>query len=324
MNLDTTGKPAPVVSAAWPFVDYAQMMRRLERPLGSVDVVFDSDTYNEVDDQYALAYMIRSSEKLKLQALYAAPFFNNRSTSPADGMEKSYNEIKNILSLINKEDLYDRIYRGSEVYLPSEIEPVISDAAKDLAERAMKYNPEKPLYVIAIGAITNIASALLINPDIRDRIVIVWLGGNAFHWHDNREFNLYQDIAAARVVLGCGAAVILLPCKGVVSAFYVTQPELEYWLAGKNKLCDYLLKTTVDYGKSRSDYPTWSRAIWDVAAVAWLLDESFMLEHPEHSPIPEYDHIWGHNKTRHMIKYVYHINRERLFDDLFRKLVMPV
>ena len=61
----------------------------------------------------------------------------------------------------------------------------------------MNYTPEKPLYVLAIGAITNVASAILKNPEIIDRIVIVWLGGNALHWPENKEFNLYQDVAAA-------------------------------------------------------------------------------------------------------------------------------
>ena len=47
----------------------------LQRPTGKVDVVFDSDTYNEVDDQYALAYMVKSPDKLNIKAIYAAPFY---------------------------------------------------------------------------------------------------------------------------------------------------------------------------------------------------------------------------------------------------------
>ena len=74
--------------------------------------------------------------------------------------------------------------------MPSEEQPVESDAAKDLAQRAMKYSGENPLYVIAIGAITNVSSAILMNPEIIDRIVLIWLGGNAIHWPENREFNL--------------------------------------------------------------------------------------------------------------------------------------
>ena len=136
---------------------------------------------------------------------------NEKSTGPADGMEKSYQEIMNILTLLEREDLKSNVFRGSTSYMSSETEPVISDAAKDLAERAMDYSEENPLYVIAIGAITNVSSALLINPEIKNRIVLIWLGGNAVHWPHNREFNLFQDVAGARIVFGCGVPLVQLP-----------------------------------------------------------------------------------------------------------------
>ena len=174
--------------------------------------------------------------------------------------------------------------------------------------------------MVAIGAITNIASALLLNPEIRDRIVIIWLGGHAFHWYDNREFNMRQDIAAARVVLGCGAAVVLLPCRGVVSSFTTSEPELRKYLLGKNALCDYLYNVTCKTARDESKIACWTRPIWDVAAVAYLLDARYMLERTVSAPIPEYDGYWAFDRSRHFIQYVYHINRDCLFEDLFVRL----
>lgn len=296
------------------------LIRRLERPKESVDVVIDTDTYNEIDDQFALAYLIKSDRKLKLKAIYAAPFFNTKSSGPQDGMEKSYAEIMNILKLMEREELKEMVYKGSIKYLPSETKAVLSPAAEDLAKRAMSYSEEKPLYVIAIGAITNVASAILLAPEIIHRIVIIWLGGHSFEWHDSKEFNMFQDVAAARVVFGCGVPLVQLPCMGVVSAFSTTGPELEYWLRGKNKLCDYLVDVTEKEAKKSGAGLFWSRPIWDVCAVAWLLDEDFMLDRLEHSPIPEYDHHYSVDKTRHFIRYVYYINRDKLFEDLFTRL----
>ena len=57
------------------------LLARLSRPTGPVDVVLDTDTYNEIDDQFAVSYLICSAEKLHLQAIYAAPFFNEKSTT---------------------------------------------------------------------------------------------------------------------------------------------------------------------------------------------------------------------------------------------------
>jgi len=48
-------------------------------------MVLDTDTYNEVDDQFAVVYALRSPERLRVEALYAAPFHNDRSSGPADG-----------------------------------------------------------------------------------------------------------------------------------------------------------------------------------------------------------------------------------------------
>ncbi len=301
-------------------IDNEKIIKRLQKPKGKVDVVIDTDTYNEIDDQFAVAYLVKSEDKLDLKAIYAAPFHNEKSTGPADGMEKSYQEIMNILTLLEREDLKSHVYKGSTEYMSSETEPVISDAAKDLAERAMNYTEENPLYVIAIGAITNVSSALLLNPEIKNKIVLIWLGGNAIHWPHNREFNLFQDVAGARIVFGCGVPLVQLPCMGVVSAFTTSGPELEYHLRGKNKLCDYLVDVTTKEAMECYGGATWTRPIWDVTAVAWLLDGDFEEDCLIHSPIPEYDDRYAFDYNRHFIKYVYHVKRDNLFADLFEKL----
>jgi hypothetical protein len=65
---------------------------------------------------------------------------------------------------------------------------------------------------------------------------------------------------------------------------------------------------------------SWTRVIWDVTSVAWLLDGNYTLDRLEPSPIPEYDHHYARDPRRHPIRYVYHINRDRLFADLIFKL----
>lgn len=297
-----------------------ELLKKLQRPKGKIDVVIDTDTFNEIDDQFALAYLVKSSDQLNLQAIYAAPFHNEKSDSPQDGMEKSYREIFNILHLMG-ENRYDQvIYKGSVNYLPDETEPVDSPAARDLIKRAMEREEDDPLYVLAIGAITNIASALLIEPRIKDKIVIIWLGGHSWEWPDTHEFNMYQDVAAARVVFGSGAPVVQLPCNGVVDHLTTTGPELEYWLRGKNKLCDYLVDITTTEADACHGGKFWSRVIWDVSTVAWLLSEEFMEDRYEHSPIPQYDDHYSFDHNRHFIKYVYAVNRDKIFEDLFTKL----
>ena len=296
-----------------------QRLRMLETPKAPVDLVIDTDAYNEIDDQFAISYALCAPDRVRLLALCAAPFTNARSTGPADGMEKSYQEILHLLSLTGNTT---PAYRGATDYLPDEQTPVVSQAAQELVRLAMEHSPQAPLYVAAIGAITNVASALLMEPEIADRMVVVWLGGHALDWPDNREFNAQQDVAADRVVFGSGVPLVILPCQGVVSAFTTTGPELDYWLRGKNSLCDYLVKQTVDEVNTYAKGKVWSRVIWDATTVAWIMnwEGKFMEDKLIPTPIPQYDHHYSLDPRRPFCRYVYTIRRDALFADLFARL----
>lgn len=300
-----------------------QYFINLSPPAGMCDVILDTDAYNEIDDQFAIGFMLKNKEKFNVKGICAAPFRNEKSVSAADGMEKSYHEILKLLDLMEMEEMKEKVYRGSEKYLDDENTPVESEAADFIANLANEYCPEKPLYIVAIGAITNVASAILKNPNIKENCVVVWLGGHAKHLPGAaREFNMFQDIAAARIVFGCGVPMAQLPCACVVESFATTGPELEYWLKGKNALCDYLLENTVSTAESYAKGKPWSRPIWDVTAVAWLMNKhwEYMREMIVPSPIPQYDGHYSLDEHRHFIKYVYYINRDRLFEELFRVL----
>lgn len=291
-------------------------------PEGKIDAVIDTDTYNEVDDQFALAYALRSTEKINLKAIYAAPFYNSNSSSPSDGMHKSYNEILNILNLMGEEKYKNVVFRGSENYLKDEETPEKSDAAEDLIRRAREYSPEKPLYVIAIAAITNIASALLKAPDIAENIVVVWLGGHDMAGHECEEFNMSQDIAGARVLFKSPAPVIQLPCLGVVSGFNISEADLKEWFVGKNKLCDYLANIVITDQNRHSHGKPWSRIIWDVTTVGWLLNDGgrFMNTTVRPCMMPGYDKKSDVLPDSKSIGYVNHIWRDTLLEDLINKL----
>ena len=300
-----------------------QYLKNLKTPSGVVDVLIDTDAYNEIDDQFAVSYALLSPERINTVAICAAPFLNSRSTSPADGMEQSYREILKLLSLMGCDSFSTRVFRGSEAFLTDEKTPVPSDAASVIAEEARKHSPESPLYVVALGAITNVASAILLDREAMvNNTVIVWLGGHALHWCNTAEFNMRQDVAAARVVFGCGAPLVQLPCMGVVSALTTSKGELTDWLSGTNALSEYLLENTVKEAESYAHGTAWSRCIWDVSAVAWLLNDGdrFMRTRKIPSPIPQYDNRYSEDYTRHLIRYVWHVKRDAIFTDLFRKL----
>lgn len=290
----------------------------VKKPVHPVDVVLDTDAYNEIDDQYAICYLLACGEKLRTQAIYAAPFSNKKEPAVERGMEQSYEEIGRLLALMGKQC---PVMRGSRTYLEGECVPVESEAARDLAQRALAYSPENPLYVVAIGAITNVASAILLEPKVAENTVVIWLGGHAHHFHDTAEFNMRQDVAAARVVMGSGVPFVQLPCNGVVSSFTLSEPELDRHFVGKTRLMDYLAAATKEYVEERFPGMPWAKPIWDVTAVAWLMNENdrFMYSRTEKCRLPGYDDIYQAPNDLD-IEYVYHIRRNELMDDMIRRI----
>lgn len=293
-----------------------QRLQMLEKPANGVSMVLDTDTYNEIDDQFALVYALLSKESFKLEAVYAAPFSNNRSDNPTKGMELSYEEILRIMDKM-KVDPKGLAFKGSKVYLTSELKPETSPATDDMIKKASHHSPENPLYVVAVGAITNVANAILLKPEITNNIVVVWLGGHAHNWPHTWEFNMQQDKDAANVILDSGVPFVQYPCMGVVSQFTTTVPEMEYYLKGRNDISDYLLEIFKDYHK---DHFAWSKVLWDMTAVAYLINSDWTPSQLVHAPRVTPFNTYSFDKNRHLIRMAYTIHRDPILKDFFNKL----
>ena len=294
----------------------AERLKLLEPPRRRVRAVLDTDTYNEIDDQFAIVQMLLSPESFDLQAIYAAPFFNSRSDGPGQGMELSYEEI---LRLLERMDVKPEgfVHRGVTEYVGAAKEPRAAAAVDDLIARARAGSPDDPLYVVAIGAISNVASALLAAPDIIDRTVVVWLGGHALDWPDTREFNLKQDVGGAQVLFDCGVPVVMLPCMGVVSHLHSTVPEIEAHVEPYGEIGRFLAQRYKEYA---DDHLGWSKPIWDMAPVGWLIDpdwcRSVLIATPVLTEIP----TWSFDASRPMMRYIRWVDRDPILRDFFQKL----
>ena len=314
--LNTLLSVATILGQEFPEMSEGERIERLKPPVKRpVRMVLDTDTYNEIDDQFALVYALISPE-LDVQAVYAAPFHNKRSSGPGDGMEKSYEEILRVLSRLGK-DADGFALKGSTHYLADLRNPEENPASSDLIRRAKESSPDDPLYVVAVGAITNVSNAILIDPSIIHNIVVVWLGGNGHHWPHQREFNFRQDLSASRVIFDSGVPFVQLPCTPIVTHFTTTVPEMERYVAGRGAIGDYLLEIFKDY---RKDHFGWSKVLWDMTAVAWLIDQRWLPSELVHSPIVTDNYTFSFDRSRHMIRAVSFVHRDPIFRDFFTKL----
>jgi len=209
------------------------------------------------------------------------------------------------------------VFHGSERYLGGPDTPVRSDATDDLIARALQPR-DGLLYVVAIGAITNVASAILLEPKIRERICIVWLGGHPQYWPHSREFNLQQDVPAAQVIFESGVAAVQIPCKNVAEHLRTTLPEMAAYVKGQGAIGDYLYQIFEEYF---DDHYARSKVLWDISSIAYLLDPGWVPSAIRPSPILRDDITWGPEDTsRHPFRVATDLNRDKIYGDLFRKL----
>lgn len=337
----------------------------LKFPEGKLKVVIDSDAYNEVDDQFAIAWALKSKERMDVQAVYAAPFCSKAlqklspipnetlkktvhyAGTPAEGMEKSYKEILNLFNILG-ENAEGRVYRGAKHYIEENNEPVNSEAVQDLIYRAMHMENDERLYVLAIGAVTNVASAIMLQPKIIDKITVIWLGGQPLDFKCAGEFNLMQDMPASKLMFDCGVPLVLIPCMTVASHLTLTKAEIEERMLGKSKIGDYLgsivqatfndalipmsdLTIKMGYLSSMDDVPleiakqhlstriSWSRIIWDISTVGYLLSPNWSASSLVPSPILNDDMSWSQDPARHNIRLCHYLSRNHILGDMFWK-----
>ena len=290
------------------------VIERLEPPAGPVNMVLDTDTYNEVDDQFALAYSLLA-DQLNVEAVYAAPFHNSRSDGPADGMEQSYDEIVRILDILDI-DADGFAFRGSRRYM-QDGGPVESPAVTDLIARA-KEPRDDPLYVVPIGAPTNVSSAIQLAPEIIENIVVVWLGGQPHYWPDATHFNLGQDLPASQVLFDSGVPLVHVPCQNVSQHITSTIPEMEQLLADTGDIGAFLLERFNEY--NQHDRPVWSKEIWDLAPIAYLINDDWVPSTLDFSPELTADFTWNVNRARHLVRVATFAKRDPILHDLVTTL----
>jgi len=351
-------------------LDPALMAERLGRPGPRPRVIIDTDTANEIDDQYAVAWALLSQDRLKLEGVTAAPFsfLHHRDglyeavaalqegggsdhdskfvgpfagwakrlladgrtaddiefVTPDVGEKRSYEEILRVFDACDVAH-EGRVFRGSQEHLSSYDKPVESEAAQFIIDQA-RNRADGPVYVLAMGALPNIGSALLMAPDIIDNLVVVWTSGFPSYapFCNEPSLNLVQDQLSSRLLYECGVPHVYLPGYHVGAQLTISRPEMERFVKGRGAIGDYLwhLYTNnplhLKYAISEPETKTW--VIWDIINVAWMLDAAYVPTHLTTSPHLSADLYWQKTESRHAMLEAYDVARDAIFEDLYRSL----
>lgn len=278
-----------------------------------INVILDTDTYNECDDQFALAYMLKSQDIFNIEAITVAPYSHKeRNESVISGQIKSYNEILKICNWLNF-DTTNKVFKGAENYISNGYNED-NDAVNKIIELALKNDKT---YIMAIGAITNVALAIKQEPKIIDKIEVIWLGGHSLLQNNNLEFNFKQDVSAVRIVFDSKVKLTVIPCKNVASNLRTSVYELNHYLKGKSELCDYLIERFYNDGYHGIQE---RRVIWDISVIAYMINKEWFTSKKISCPNINDDTSYELTTDNHKITMINYIDVNNVYNDLFKKL----
>lgn len=206
-----------------------------------VRLIVDTDAKNEGDDQYCIVHALLSP-KFDIRGIVAAHFGEQKS---AASMMDSYREIEKILDLM---DFPQQLKcKGCEKAIEKGSVPTSEGA--DLIIREAMCQSDMPLYVINLGPLTDVAAAYLKEPAIADRMTVIWIGGGAYP-QGGPEYNLYNDIEAAKIVMESDLEVWQIP-RNAYSQVVVSMAELEDRVYPCGSIGKYLFEQMEAFGHTK-------------------------------------------------------------------------
>lgn len=284
----STGSAADRPLAPWP------------PPAGPLNLIVDSDTANEIDDQYAMALVLGSPARFHLEGLVAAHF---GETGGVKGIDKSFAEMQTVLEKAGLAGKFP-IKRGADP-LRYRDQTIQSEGVDFIIEKARAATPRNPLWLVLLGPATDAAAALLKDPGIADRIVIFWHGRTEWPlrcWN----FNAYNDILAARLIFE-------LPCRLVLfdtGTYIRMDPEESARRFGSlGPLGAYLQE--IRHRKPAFMSP--KKGLFDLGDTAGLADASTVRWEKTNAPAVMQDLRYDFSRNYGEIIRIYHVENEPTF-----------
>src|SRR5436190_10182959 len=169
-------------------------------------VIIDNDFGGDPDGLFELVHHLLSPS-VEIRAIIGSHL------KPGDGFDRSKEtathakqKIEEVLSIMKMSGKYP-IYQGSNDPLEDDSLPQQSEAEKAIIKEAMRDDTKLPLYIVCGAGLTDLASALIMEPAIASRLTLIWIGGPEYAelatpppGYTSLEYNLAIDLTAVQVV----------------------------------------------------------------------------------------------------------------------------
>jgi len=304
-------------------------------------VIIHTDIKNEADDHFAVMHHILTpyvevegiiaghfeyypelyhAMALKKNIKMDTSFFQVGAT-----MEMSYQEVIKLLELAEIDDI--PVYKGSCVAIKNRNELPDSEGADFIIKAALSDDP-RPIYLALMGNITDLAIAYLKEPKIAEKIIAVWIGG-ADYPTGGKEFNMRQDIEAARIIFESPMEVWQVPA-GTYRTMEISFAELVKHVRPCGAIGEYLCQQMFDFndktaaasGAELRDFPhgeTW--VIGDNPTLSVLLQSAKLkCWHTEKAPLLNDDLTYAPNPKGKDIRVYDLIDTRLSISDFYAKM----
>jgi inosine-uridine nucleoside N-ribohydrolase len=276
-----------------------------------IPVVLSTDVGNEIDDQWAITYLLLQPrfEVLGVMSVHAPSI-----SAPAG--QTSYHILVDVVENRLAMSTHPPLVEGGSQPMQDAKTPRTSPAVRFLIEISRRFTRDNRLTVLMIGAATDVASAILTDPTIVDRVRVVQMG-----FPDEKggeEFNIANDVHAVQAILDSKVPLVIGPgnvCRASLSlsldqarAMLATRGAIGAWLWEEYQAWYYRAVKPLrvdDFSKP------W--VIWDDIALAYVL--GMTKQHTLPRPSMRDDMTFAEANTDRTITWITDVDEERMWAD---------
>jgi inosine-uridine nucleoside N-ribohydrolase len=273
-------------------------------------VILSSDCGTEIDDQWQVIYVAVSPE---IEPLGFIGNHARNSLTGAAARDTMLDVLENHLQLRE----HPPVLAGSDAPLASLSTPNDNEGVHFLIEQSRRFSPTERLSVLIIGSHTDVASAILTDPSIVQRIRVIMMG--MVGWPGgNDEWNVKNDPDAARVVFSSGVPLVVGCSEVCIRDLSFTTEECQALVGDLGPCGAWLAKSFADFG-GRLDHEgrkVWP--IWDCITGAYLLGFATVTEH--HRPRIGPELLFDHMNPQGQLTWVTQVDTGRFWADFAGKL----
>jgi len=281
--------------------------------INKIRIIICSDAKNEADDQYALVHAMLTN-KFIIKGLVAGHFRDHWTN------HLSYAEMVKLAKLTNTYGEYP-IVLGADQKLVNIKEYEVSAGTRLIIEEALKED-SLPLYVLNIGALTDLAVALLEEPKITSKMTAIWVGSGRYP-KGSKECNLGNDLIAANYVFASELPLWQIP-SNVYKTTLVSLAQLKLRVAPMGKLGNYLYEQLITFMKTNAKEKSWiNPECWvmgDSGAIGVLLEEQKSYYQEIIAPIFDEEHHYIYNQKNRKIRVYQQLNNYFVIEDMLSKI----